>query len=630
MQKRSFIDQFSKLQKVLNFGILGILFISSSVKIYSQCCSNDANLLANYNPAFTIGGNPVPPGFLNDNAYSTNLGPGLYSVIVSRNWGACFLTPQFDHTTGDEEGRHLWFDTPFSATASTPSVAWKPYDPTRPQGLENLLDVIPNTTYVFSVWIRDLARNEDCLTGGPPIMGLRINGVDMAEINLGDYTSPCCPEWIYLCSEWSSGDTTLVEIKIESRSNDGFTDLGIDDVYFGTTFANNEDLLGNDISACSLENVILDPGLENATYGWNDGSAADTLLVTEPGLYWVDIIQNGCTGRDSILIIIENEVPQLNLGLDTVVCENDLLFLSPSLAPNGNYLWQNGATSESIEINEAGLYWLQVNGPCGIVSDTINVEFSPLPSISLGPDLAICNGVNLSVFADAQNASTFLWNNNSTADSIVINVPGTYFVNTFNDCGSEADTIVISLAAAPLVMAWNVSSQLEVCNKSLLVDATFEGSGAVALQWDNGTGTTGFSNAFSFTYIGNGDYTLELLATGNCGEQETLTQDFSLSSDFKEYRLAMPNIFSPNDDGDNDDFGPFPMLTEEEITMPFSLKIYNRWGILIYNGTKSTLSWNGQYNGNKCSEGIYFYIAEYFHPCNASGKKEEGSLTLIR
>ncbi len=462
--------------------------LASGMSFYGQCCSNGVNLLENYNPTFSDEFTDIPPGFQTDNTYSEFLGAGLYSIIVSRNYGACSLTPQFDHTTGDSEGGLLWFDTGFSATATTPQTAWKPYDPNRPPGQENTIDVVPNTNYVFSVWIRDLARNPDCQTGGAPIMGLRINGVDMAEINLGDYTSPCCPEWVYLCSEWNSGNSTTVLIQIESRTGQGFTDLGIDDVYFGTTDVDFDGLLGNDIATCAEENFVLAPDLIGAEYLWSDGSTNDSLLVTEPGLYWVEIQQGTCTGADSILISI-GAIESIDLGEDLVLCENEIVELEPDIFPSGDYLWQNGSTEESVLITEPGLYWLQISSDCGNTSDSINVSFiDPIQPFDLGEDEVICENSALLLQPDIFPQGEYLWQNGSDDESITVAQPGLYWLKITSECESLVDSInvlVHNMYSAPdAVMCQNGSATLQV-----FTDSDFDNS--YTYYWStNQTGST--------------------------------------------------------------------------------------------------------------------------------------------
>jgi gliding motility-associated-like protein len=303
-------------------------------QVHAQCCSNGVNLLSAYNPNFSDTFSTIPHGFTNDNTYSSSAGAGYYTIISSRGYGACAATPEYDHTTGNGTGKYLWFDTPPTASAATPAVAWMPYNPALPAGSQNLITVTPNTTYVFSVWIRDLARNPDCVSGGAPVMGLRINGVDMAQIDLGQTTSPCCPQWTYLCSSWNSGSSTTALIKIESRSGVGFTDLGIDDVYFGTTAVDYSGVLGNDTTICTGQNAVIGDSVIGATYLWSTGATTPRITVNTTGLYWEQISQGTCVGRDSIRVTFNTCIscPTLTISHDTTVCPNTTFALHSAIS----------------------------------------------------------------------------------------------------------------------------------------------------------------------------------------------------------------------------------------------------------------------------------------------------------
>jgi len=85
--------------------------------------------------------------------------------------------------------------------------------------------------------------------------------------------------------------------------------------------------------------------------------------------------------------------------------------------------------------------------------------------------------------------------------------------------------------------------------------------------------------------------------------------------------LFFYNTFTPNGDGDNDVFyigniGKFP---------DNNLKIYNRYGKLIYSATNYNNDWNGDYLGNQVPTGTYFYIFS-----DGTGKKYNGTVTLLR
>ena len=74
-----------------------------------------------------------------------------------------------------------------------------------------------------------------------------------------------------------------------------------------------------------------------------------------------------------------------------------------------------------------------------------------------------------------------------------------------------------------------------------------------------------------------------------------------------DFNISIPNAFTPNGDGLNDDFGIVSNTFFEE----FSMQIYNRWGQLIYETTDQTNGWDGTYNGNKVSKGAYIWKIIY-------------------
>ena len=90
----------------------------------------------------------------------------------------------------------------------------------------------------------------------------------------------------------------------------------------------------------------------------------------------------------------------------------------------------------------------------------------------------------------------------------------------------------------------------------------------------------------------------------------------------------MPNAFTPNGDGVDDEFGPvkFSFLTIK------AFRIYNRWGQLMHN---SNTYWDGKFDGKEQPAGAYVYYIEVQHPDEYDygttiTEKKEGSVILIR
>lgn len=68
----------------------------------------------------------------------------------------------------------------------------------------------------------------------------------------------------------------------------------------------------------------------------------------------------------------------------------------------------------------------------------------------------------------------------------------------------------------------------------------------------------------------------------------------------------LPNVFTPNGDGQNDFFIPFPYRYMQDV----DLKIFNRWGDLVFSTTNPDVNWDGTHQQSKqvLSDGVYYYV----------------------
>jgi gliding motility-associated-like protein len=68
---------------------------------------------------------------------------------------------------------------------------------------------------------------------------------------------------------------------------------------------------------------------------------------------------------------------------------------------------------------------------------------------------------------------------------------------------------------------------------------------------------------------------------------------------------VLPNVFTPNGDGTNDNFIPFPYQYIESI----DIKIFDRWGVLVFETTDPAINWDGhdKTSGKLCVDGVYYY-----------------------
>ncbi len=106
---------------------------------------------------------------------------------------------------------------------------------------------------------------------------------------------------------------------------------------------------------------------------------------------------------------------------------------------------------------------------------------------------------------------------------------------------------------------------------------------------------------------------------------DTLFNTYNLAACPKCNYFFAPNVFTPNNDGLNDEF-TFKTSCEIEI---LKTQIFNRWGGLVFESNVVDNYWNGTINSMPCPDGVYFYIIEYKLK-GLSQVNKKGTITLVR
>jgi gliding motility-associated-like protein len=91
-----------------------------------------------------------------------------------------------------------------------------------------------------------------------------------------------------------------------------------------------------------------------------------------------------------------------------------------------------------------------------------------------------------------------------------------------------------------------------------------------------------------------------------------------------EGKVYVPNIFSPNKDGNNDKL----YIRGQDIS-EISFSIYDRWGELVFETKNINEWWDGTYKGKDCTMGVYFYLANVTFE-NGETAVRKGNVTLVR
>jgi gliding motility-associated-like protein len=362
--------------------------------------------------------------------------------------------------------------------------------------------------------------------------------------------------------------------------------------------------LGNDTSfVCDSLRFELIGNIPNANYVWQDGSTDTFYTVTSDGLYWVDVIDaHNCLSTDSLFVTFVNS-PVLDLGNDRTVCPDQFITFDATI-PNGvGYFWQDSMETAIYTTNETGTYIVRVvdNSTC-FTWDTVVISNFIVADSLFGADTILCNSEIYELIPNISNSSTFIWQDASTNPTFTITEMGTYWVDIvdLNNC-SSSDTI--EAGYLPGLSAINFPEDTTICTGNSILLNVYQPE-ATAYQW------TGQS-----TYFGENDYesdsfkmtiagVYEIAITSKCG---TVAKSIELITEDCTCEPFVPNAFTPNNDGNNDEFKIYESCPIENA----ELWVFDRNGGLVHYTNQPKDGWNGLLNGKVIPNGVYVWQLTY-------------------
>jgi gliding motility-associated-like protein len=193
--------------------------------------------------------------------------------------------------------------------------------------------------------------------------------------------------------------------------------------------------------------------------------------------------------------------------------------------------------------------------------------------------------------------------------------PGEYEVTvTVDGCSSE--TITLQIDSQPAASQVTVSASNSVVPAGTAVTLSAQGDGD--LLWS--TGEQGSSIEVNPTEPT--EYCVLLTDENDCQSEACVTIDISIACG----DLFVPTAFSPNGDGNNDYFHVLinPVCVEEMV-----LRVFNRWGEIIFETEQISEKWNGDYKGEPVNTGGFVYTLE-IKLVNQELQRIAGNVTLIR
>ncbi|MFM9985524.1 MAG: gliding motility-associated C-terminal domain-containing protein [Flavobacteriales bacterium] len=368
--------------------------------------------------------------------------------------------------------------------------------------------------------------------------------------------------------------------------------------------------LGPDFSQCeAYDATIYSNFWEVGDILWNTGQTDNFITVTEGGTYWVTIVTDECVLSDTITITF-TPGPDVDFGPDITICPDETVVLDAG--EGAFYFWGDGSTDQFFEVTEPGYYNVSVYDESFLCfdSDDINITAGESPPVNIGPNQDLCEGESVTLNAGNPGA-TYLWSTGATSQTITVSSTGTYSVEV-NEGGCVGDDEAnIDVFEIPV---FELGEDVLTCDDITLTLNPGDAYPNADYLWSTGATTP------SITLDDDGTYWC-LIENGPCDYSDTIT---FIPTAF-EPEMKMPNVFTPDGDGNNEKFGPLAKDIKN-----YSLLIYNRWGDKVYESTDFNDGWNGKFNGSEMTSGTYYYLLKYEELCTGVKVDTEGTLTLLR
>lgn len=594
--------------------------------------ANGENLIINGD--FSAGNS----GFTSEYIYSPGANPtqGVYGVFNNAN----ALSPMYFEHCRDHTGQNGLMMVADGSPVANLEV-WC-----------QTINIEPAKNYAFSTWLTSI------LQPNPAALRFSINGEQIGNTFIAS-TQNC--QWRQFYEVWNSGEAMEAEIcVINQNTNPNGNDFALDDFAFfevGTPVYDTFTVVVNEVPVTRIDTVFC----EGQTVEYQ----GDMVPVSEA----FDLIYTSQFGCDSIVqyraelvdtVVIVNRVDTLCPGdvlqfqghlidRDTLLCETissangcdttvclEAVFLTetalatsliaPFCAGEGNgsimlevqaglppfqYRWEDGSTTAARTDLAAGNYQVAVTDAKGCqASKTIALTEPPPLSALMTTESTICNGTVNGLIDISAGGGTpayrFSIDGGQTfgTDSRFSGLmPGDYAlqIEDANGCLYEESVRV----PEPKRVTLNVplSSQISL-GDSLQLNISDNSPLDLTYEWIPAEGVACPTCAQTqLRPLRTTLYTIRATDEFGCSVEAFFQVEVT-----KDEAVYIPNAFSPNADGVNDEFRLF---TGQGVTAILDFSIYDRWGNLLFYrpSCNSDCSWDGTVNGRLLGQDVYVFMA---------------------
>ena len=372
-------------------------------------------------------------------------------------------------------------------------------------------------------------------------------------------------------------------------------------------------------------------------YQWAHGPTASSISGLGAGTYTVTVTDgNNCTATGTYTISQPTDMV-LTGSSTAVLCAGDANGTATvdvtGGTPNYSYAWNTNPqqnTSMATGLT-AGLYLVTVTDANGC-QKTLNVDVpdqTPVTAVASGSD-PLCTGYDngsANVVANGGVGNyTYSWSHDNTLDNSVATdlEAGTYTVTVTDGNGCTFSTSVELTDPAPIAVTLNSDINDIAFGRSVQLTTTLSDNvaGTPTYTWDPSELLDCFDCAdpIAGPLVETTIFTVEIEDENGC----MATDLISINVDPYDKVFELPNAFTPNNDGENDDFRVYGYGFDE-----VELMVFNRWGELVYRSNDFSQGWDGTYKGQECKPDVYVYVANAKF-LDGRTEMKKGSVTLIR
>lgn len=341
---------------------------------------------------------------------------------------------------------------------------------------------------------------------------------------------------------------------------------------------------------------------------------ASNVFNVAPGNYSVTTKDaNSCTTVQNIIVGLSNNLT-ITPALDLTICEGTMVALAAtsnatqySWSPSASLTGANSANPVASPRVTTQYIVTATLGRCS-ADDTLIVNVHPAPIADAGANGDICFGQNYQL--QGSGGISFEWSPSTFLSSTTVSNPNvtapdktiqyTLFVTDANGCRSLQPDMNTVNVTPPIVVKISKDTIVALGDQFLL----HASSAATNYLWTPATGLNDATIPDPLVTV-KGDITYKVTATTPAGCKG---EAFVTLKVYKGPELYVPTAFTPNNDGKNDKFFPFPV----GIKSLNYFRVYNRWGQIIFSTNTLFDGWDGTVNGKPQASGAYVWMAEGF------------------